>query len=332
MVGPNDARRSILIALGASAVLPRGSFSQQRRIWRVGFLAGRSRSTPAKADVYYDTFAQALRELGYSEKNLVTEWRFADGNYDRFPALAAELVALKVDVLVTHITAGVRALRRATQTIPIVSTSITDPVGNGFASSLARPGGNVTGISNVSVDATSKRIELLTAMVPKVSRLAVLFNPNAGQDATFRRAVQEVVDTRGIKLVAVYAGSPEEIEAAFASMGRERPDALLVVNDGFFLGQARQLAELSLKNRLPAIFPYSQIAVSGGLMSYGQNFIKQYRIAAAYVDRILKGAKAADLPIEQPSELELVVNRKTADALGIAIPRELAVRADKIIE
>jgi putative ABC transport system substrate-binding protein len=299
----------------------------------VGFLAGRARSTPSKPDIYYDAFGQGLRELGYTEgKNLVIEWRFAEGKYDRFPALAAELVALRVDVLVTHITAGVRALHRATKTIPIVSTSITDPVGLGFAASLARPGGNVTGVANVSFDATSKRVELLTTMLPKLSRLAVLLNPAAGIDAAYRETIQQAVQARGITLVPVYARSPEDIETAFSTITRDRADALLVVNDGFFLGQARQLAELSVKHRVPSIFPYSQIAAAGGLMSYGQNFVKQYRKAAVYVDKILKGAKPADLPIEQPTEFELVINRKTAAAFGLSIPAALAVRADKIIE
>ncbi|HYT47185.1 MAG TPA: ABC transporter substrate-binding protein, partial [Burkholderiales bacterium] len=225
-----------------------------------------------------------MRELGYVEgKNLVIEWRFADGNYDRFPALASELAMLKVDVLVTHVTATMRALQRATSTIPIVVTSLTDPVGGGYAASLARPGGNITGLSNVTIDATSKRFELLTAMLPKLSRLAVLLNPGNPSRAVMLQSVKDAAHRTRIKIVPVDARTPQEIERAFAAMAQQRVQALIVANDGFFLGQARTLAALTLKNRLPAMFPYREIVTMGGLMSYGQNYVDTYRQAAMYV-------------------------------------------------
>jgi putative ABC transport system substrate-binding protein len=328
-----NRRRWLLIVLGASAVLPCPSFAQQGRVWRVGFLAARSRSTPSKPDIYYDAFVEAMRELGYVEgKNLVIEWRFADGNYDRFPALASELAALKVDVLVTHVGAGTRALQRATSTIPIVVTSISDPVGGGYAASLARPGGNITGLSNVTIDATSKRFELLTAMLPKLSRVAVLLNPRSPSRDVMLQSVQEVARRTRIKIVPVDASTAQEIDSAFAAMAQQRAQALIIVNDSFFLGQARKLAALTVKNRLPSISPYREIVTTGGLMSYGQNYVDTYRQAAIYVDKILKGAKPGDLPIEQPTRLELIINRNTAKTLGINIPDELILRADKIID
>jgi putative tryptophan/tyrosine transport system substrate-binding protein len=302
-------------------------------VWRVGFLGARSRSTPSNPDVYYDAFVQGMREHGYVEgRNLAIEWRFAAGNYERFPVLAAELVAAKPDVIVTHVMAATRALQRTTSTIPIVSTGINDPVGSGIAVSLARPAGNVTGLANVALDASSKRLELLADMVPNLSRVAVLLNPgNPARNAIFKR-VQEAAERLGIQATPLDARNADEIERGFASIAQQRVQAVVVANDALYLGRARQLADVSLKNRLPTIFPYREIVVAGGLMSFGQDFADTYRRAAIYVDKILKGAKPGDLPVEQPTRLELVLNRTTAKRLGLSIPHDLQVRADKVID
>jgi putative ABC transport system substrate-binding protein len=333
MVDRSGRRRKFLIALGAGALLPCTSFAQQGKVWRVGFLAARSRSTAANPDLYYDAFVQEMRERGYMEgKNLVIEWRFADSDYERLPSLAAELVRLKVHVLVTHGTAATRALHRATSTIPIVSTSVADPVAGGFAASLARPGGNVTGTSAISIDATAKQFELLTTMLPKLARVAVLLNLGNPAGPSELKMVQDAAQRTGIKVVTIDARTPEGIERGFAAMLQARAEAVVVVNDAIFLGQWRKIGELSVRNRLPSMAPYREIAEAGGLMSYGQDFAGNYRHAAAYVDKILKGAKPGDLPFEQPTRFELVINRKTAKALGLSIPAELLLRADKLID
>jgi ABC-type uncharacterized transport system substrate-binding protein len=320
---------------GAIALSSGAAFSAraQERVWRVGFLAARSRSTASHPDIYYDAFTRGMRELGYTEgKNLVIEWRYADGDYTRLPRLAAELAGAKVDVLVTHVTPAVRALRKETKSISIAATSMVDPVGNGFAASLARPGGNVTGLSNIGVDLTPKRLELLKVMLPRMSRIALLLNPANPSSVAFRRDYQNASQQAGIQIVPINAVTPDEVQRGFQNMARERVAAVVITNDGFFLGQSRQIADLAKKSRLPAMSPYREITVDGGLMSYGQDFTEDYRHIAEYVDRIFKGARPADMPIEQPRKLELVINRKTARALGLSVPQDLLARADEVIE
>ena len=329
------ARRKLLVALGLGALAsPLAPFAQQSlAVRRIGFLGSRSRSTVSDPDVYYDAFVQGMRELGYVEgKNLAIEWRMADGRYERLPALAAELVQMKPEVIATHGVTGPKALQQAKSTIPIVTASAGDPVAEGLAASLARPGGNVTGLSLITIDLSPKLLELLRAMVPRLSRVAVLVNPGNTSHPAILKSLQAVAQQVGIKILPVDARTPEEVERGFARMKRERADAVIVAPDGPFVGQRRQFAELATKNRMPSMYAFREHVEAGGLMSYGQNLADHYRRAATFVDKILKGAKPGDLPFEQPTHIHLAINRKTAKALGLAIPQEMLLRADEVIE
>ncbi len=274
-----------------------------------------------------------MRELGYVEgKNLVIEWRFAEGKYERLPALAAELVQLKVDVIVSHTTPGTQALQRATRTIPIVTTSISDPIASGFTTSLARPDKNVTGLSIMTVDLGPKQLELLKAMLPALSRVAVVMDPALSFHATVLKSVRAAAQAMGIQVVPVQAGSPQEIERAFEKMAREGVNAAIVPASSLYLQQRRQIAELEVRHRVPTMQVNRDMVEIGCLMAYGTNIADSYRRAASYVDKIFKGAKPGDLPIEQPTQFELVINLKTAKALGITIPQSILLRADRVIQ
>jgi putative ABC transport system substrate-binding protein len=328
-------RRKLVIALGASALIaPFASFAQQQgKVWRIGFLAARSRSTASNPDAGYDAFMQGMRDLGYVEgKNLVIEWRFGDSKFERLPALAAELVRMKVELIVTHSTSATEVLQRAAGTIPIVTLGVSDPVSSGFAKSLAHPGGNITGISNLSGDISPKYLEMLRSMVPKLSHVAVLMNPENSFHATVLKNVQTAAQKSRIKILPVEARTAPEIEKAFSAMAREKAGAVIVARETLFTQQVRQIADLAMKHRLPSITAVREYAEAGGLMSYGPNNADLYRRAATYVDKILKGAKPGDLPVEQPTTFELFINGKTAKALGLTIPQELLLRADKVIE
>ena len=300
-----NKRRNLVIALGATAVLlPVLSLAQQQgKIWRVGILSVRHVDF-LDSDNYYGPFRQGMRELGYVDgKNLAIEWRSAEGKYERLPDLAADLVRVKVDVIVTNGTSAVRAAQKATTTIPIVFGSAGDPVRAGLIKSLARPGGNITGLTNMSGDLGPKHLEMLHSIVPKLSRVAVLLNPaNAGQ-APNLKAVQTATQKSGVKILPVEARNPQEIESAFSTMTRENASAVLVINDAVFTQQLRQIAELAIKNRLPAIVAQGQFAEVGGLMSYGPSSAAQYQRAAIIVDKILKGAKPGTCPSSSPRNL-----------------------------
>jgi putative ABC transport system substrate-binding protein len=327
-------RRKILIALGAGAlVAPFGSFAQQQnRIWRVGFLAGRHVDF-LDSDYNYGPFRQGMRELRYVEgKNLVIEWRSAEGKNERLPGLATELVNLKVDVIVVAGTPAASAAQKATTTIPIVMGSIADPVGNGFVKSLAQPAGNITGLSNMSGDVSPKQLEMLLDMVPKLSRVALLVNPSNPANIKSLEIVQAAGQKRGVKILRADARTPQEIDDAFSWIRQQNAGALMMWTEPFFLQQKNQIAALAMKHRLPAMGGDRIYSEAGALMSYGPNIADQYRRAATYVDRILKGAKPAELPVEQPTKFDLVINRKTARALGLTIPQTLLLSADKVIE
>ena len=302
-----------------------------QQVARVGFLALR-RPVTLDSDVF-GAFPQGMRELGYIEgKNLAIEWRFADGKSERLPGLAAELVALKVDVIMTAGTQAISAAQKATTTIPIVMGGANDPVGSGFVTSLARPGGNITGPSLLLEDITPKQLELLLAMVPKLSRLAVLVNPANVSSATLLKNVETAARRANIKVLPRETRTPQEIENAFSMMALENAGAVIMASDALFTQQMRKIAELAAKYRLPLIAPFREYVEAGVLMSYGQNFADHFRRAAIYVDKILKGAKPDDLPVEQPTRFELVINLKTAKALGIKPPESILLRADKVIE
>ena len=327
-------RRRLVIAIGAIPfAIPRRLRAQQKvRVRRVGFLGSRSRPTLANPDHYY-ALVEGLRDLGYVEgKNLAIEWRFADGAYERLPELAAELVRLNVDIIVTHGTPGGKAAQQATSTIPIVVAASADPVKSGFAASLSRPGTNLTGLSLISVDVVPKQLELLKTLRPKLTRVAFLMNPTNPVSASMLRSVEAVARTTGTKIVTVKASTPAEIDDAFAIIARERVDALVVSVDSFLITQFRRVAALSSKHRLPSLAEQRDYVASGGLMSYGQNLADFYRRAAVYVDKIFKGAKPGELPIEQPTKIHFAINRTTAKVLGITIPKELILRADEVIE
>lgn len=323
-------RRNLLIALGVTALLaPVASFSQQQpKVWRIGVLASDSSSTRV-----YEGFRQGMRKLGYAEgKNFIIQWRFADGQYERLPSLAAELVGLKVDVIVAGTTVSVQAAHNATSTIPIVMVAVPDPVGEGFVAMLSRPGGNITGLSNIVTELSAKHLELLRAAVPKLSRVAVLLNPHNPSDYLILEQIHGAAYSSGVKVLAVEASTARQIEAGFGAITRARTQALIVAADSYFDVQRDQIAKLAVKNRLPTISSNRETTEAGGLMSYGQDLAEHYRRAATYVDKILKGAKPGNLPVEQPTVLELVINQKTAKALGLTIPQELLLRADKVIE
>ncbi len=274
-----------------------------------------------------------MRELGYAEgKNLVIQWHFADGAYERLPGLAAELVRSKVDVIVAGTTLSVQSARQATTTIPIVMVAVPDPVGEGFAKSLSRPGGNITGLSNIVTEVSAKHLELLRVAVPKLARVAVLINPLNPSDSLILEQISGAAYSTAVKVFAVEASTAKQLEAGFGAATRSRAQALIVAADSYFDVQREQIAELAIKNRLPTIFSNREVTEAGGLMSYGQDLTEHYRRAATYVHKILNGAKPGDLPVEQPTVLELVINRKTAKALGLAVPQELSLRADKVIE
>ncbi|RPI41259.1 MAG: ABC transporter substrate-binding protein [Betaproteobacteria bacterium] len=332
-------RRSVLVALGLGALaLPLGTLAQPPgKVWRVGFLAHR-RVNFVDSDYQYGPFRQGMRELGYVEgKNLAIEWRSAEGSSERLPALAAELVKLNVDVIVAGGTPATRAVQLATKNatplIPIVMSGVADPVGSGFIDNLARPGGNITGVTNINVELGPKQVETLLAMLPKVERVAVLINPTNVSHAAYLRGCQEAGHKLGISaVVPANASTPQEIETAFSMMVREKVEALIVARDGFLNQQVRQVSALAARQRLPTIGGLREYADAGGLISYGPSIADQFRWAAAYVDKILKGAKPGDLPVERPRRFELFISQKAARALGLAIPQSLLMSADKVIE
>ena len=326
-------RRQLVIVIGASALAaPLASFAQKHdQVRRVGFLIAR-RLAPGDTN-YYRAFPEGMRELGYVEgKNLVIEWRYADGKFERLPELAAELVQLKVDVIVTAGTAATSAAQKATTTVPIVMGTTNDAVISGFVKSLALPGGNITGISNLTVDLSAKDLEILLSVEPKLSRVAVLVNPGNSAHAPIVKTVQAAALKPGVKILPLEARTTQEIEDGFSTVAQQNAGAVLVALDAFLVQQGRQIAELAVKYRMPSVFAVREHVEVGGLMSYGPNLSDNYRRAATYVDKIFKGAKPGNLPIEQPTKFELIINLKTAKALGLTIPQSLLLRADEVIQ
>jgi putative ABC transport system substrate-binding protein len=324
-------REFITLLGGAAAAWPIGARAQQAgKVWRIGYVAGVSRSAASGS---YAAFVQGMRELGYVEgKNFVIEWRSVEGRYERFPEIAAELMRLKVDIFVTGVTAALPALQRTTTTIPIVMAYSTDPVGNGLVASLVHPGGNITGLAGSSDDSSPKQLELLTTIVPNVSRIGLLGNPDTETYSSVLNNAQDAARKVGLSLVPIEARNSREIEDAFAAFAKERVPAVMVAVDAVFFGQRWRIAELALANRLATMFALREYAEAGGLMSYGENIADFFRRAASFVDKIFKGANPGDLPVEQPTKFNLVINRKTADALGVTIPPQLYIFADEVIE
>jgi putative ABC transport system substrate-binding protein len=322
-------RRDTVIALLALGAAPLATRAQPpTKAARIGYLGF---SNPEAVGQLTDAFKQGLRELGRIEgKNVLFEFRWALGKAERLPDLAKELVALKPDVIVVATTATALAMQHATSTIPIVMTYLDDPVASGLVKSLARPGGNITGIADLNVDTQLERIELLLTVIPRLSRVALLRNPSNPTSGNLLN-LQTEAQKMGVKLVLMEVRAPVEIEYAFALMSREHTGAVIVHADSFFLQQRRQIAELASRNRIPSIFPSREYLEPGCMMSYGVNLSNQFHQSATYVDKILKGAKPAELSVEQPTKLELIINLKTANSLGLTIPQSLLARADEVI-
>jgi len=326
-------RRQILAAVAASGLAsPLRVLAQLRpeKLPRIGFLFGGSKESVAAR---LDNMRAGLRDLGYEEgKNITMKYRFADGQYQRQHELAAELVKSGVDVLVTSGTPATRAAQRTTSSIPIVMMGVGDPVESGFVASLSRPGGNITGTTNISPEIGAKRLALLIAVVPKLTRVAVLLNGNnPTRNANFNAALI-AAQTAGVQAVRIEVRNKEDFERAFAEMKRQRVNAFMTQTDQFFHQQRAQIIQFAARERLPGIYGDADYAEGGGLMSYGTNVVLLSKRAAVYIDKILKGAKPADLPVEQPTTLELTINRKTADALGIKLSPSILVQATKVIE
>ena len=299
--------------------------------FRVGYLSPGSPSDPARLR-RFETFRQGLRELGYVEgQSVAIESRWAEGAYDRYPALAAELVRAKVDVIVTVGGAATRATKQATRSIPIVMTVVIDPLGGGLVPSLARPGENLTGLS-LMTEGVGKQLEVLKEAVPRLVRVAVLSNPENPGTSPQLREVALAARALSLQLQTLEARGSQEIESAFAVMTKQRAGAVVVLADAVFTNRVGQLAELALKSRLPSIYGLSEYVEAGGLMVYSPNTVELERRAATYVDKILKGAKPGELPIEQPTKFDLIINLKTAKALGLVITPALLLRADQVIE
>jgi putative ABC transport system substrate-binding protein len=325
-----SGRRAFTAALAvAVAASSRASCGQPRgRLARIGFLAAGAASARVQGP-----FLQGLRERGLEEgRDFAVDWRFADGRYERLPEMAAELVRLKVDAIVAVTTLCVQAVHRATATIPIVMVGVPDPIGEGFATSLPHPGGNITGLSNIVTEVSSKHLELLQLAVPRLSLVAVLINPGNPSDALILERILGTAYPRRINVLPIEAGTTGQLEAGFAAIARARARAVIVASDPYFEVQQELIVRLAVENRLPTISSSRAMTEAGGLMSYGQDQALHYRQAATYVEKILKGAQPSSLPIEQPTVLEFVINRKTARALSLAIPSELTLRADSVID
>src|SRR5215510_1730168 len=318
---------AMLFALCASA-----EAQQTGKVARIGYLVAGGPS-PSSNTARIEPFRQGLSELGYVEgKNIFIEWRYAEGKLDRLPALAAELVLLKVDVIVTSGPTVTRAAKEATNTIPIVMAFDNDPVGSGVVASLARPGGNITGLSILAPEISGKQLELLKEIVPRLSRVAVVGTSSTPGNAELLKGIELAAGVLKVKLQYLDVLSLKDVETAFRAAGKGRADAVVVLNSPVFSSQQTQIADLAVKSRLPAIYDRPESVENGGLMSYGVNRSDLYRRAAVYVDKILKGAKPADLPVEQPMKFEFVINLKAAKQIGLTIPPNVLARADKVIK
>ena len=333
-VGADTARRStrrrLLLALGGIALVgPLYSIAQQSgKMPRIAFLDPGLRESGL-----YGPFLAGMKELGYIDgKNVAIQPRFANGDLERLPALAKELADLKPDVILAQSTPGVRAVIATKTTVPIVMVAVGDPVGSGFVASLGRPGGNVTGMSILTSDVSPKLLEMLKTLIPKMSRIAVLVNPANSNSTVSLKNIQSAAQAMGLKISSAEAAGAGDFDNAFAAIARQHPEALIIPGDPLFRLNARKVAALALHHRLPLSCTNVEIVEAGGLLSYGASIADSYRRAATYVDKILKGARPAELPVEQSSKFDLVINGKTAAALGLKIPQSLRITAEKVIE
>jgi len=303
---------------------------QTGNVYRIGFLGN---STAALEANLVGPFREGLRDLGYVEgRNVLIEYRWAEGKYDRFPALIGELLALKVAVIVTAGTPATLAVKKATTSVPLVMTAVGDPVGTGIVPSLSHPGGNITGLTAISTEMDAKRLELLREVVPSVSYIALLWNAGSPLQVLAEKQVQAAAQVLRMRVLSLGVKTEEEIKSALAVMARERPDALLVLADRLLLHHRVLIMEFATRHRLPGVHAYRELVEAGGLMSFGPSYADMHKRAAYFVDRILKGAKPGDLPVERPRTFELVINLKVAKALGLTIPQSVLLRGTEIIQ
>ena len=315
---------AVLLAVGFPA-----QAQQPKTVQRIGYVGAGS---PATAGHHAQAFAQGLRELGYVEgQNIAIEHRWAEGKLESLPGFVADFIRLKVDVIISSATPAIRVAKEQTTTVPIVMAGVTDPVGNGFVASLARPGGNITGLTHVAPDLTGKRLELLKEVVPRLSRVAVLWNPKQPGQAVAYKESQAAAQTLKLTLISMEARNREEIERILSGTVKERAEAIFELPDPVIFLNRELIAQFAAKHRLPAMYSFREYVEAGGLMSYGTSFPSLFHRAATYVDKILKGAKPADLPVEQPTKFELIINLKAAKQIGLTIPPALLARADRVI-
>jgi putative ABC transport system substrate-binding protein len=323
-------REFVLLAVGAAIAVPLTAHAQQKATPVIGYLGTGS---PGPNAPQLAAFRQGLSETGYVEgQNVAIEYRWAEGFFDRLPTLAADLVDRKVDVIAAGSPPAALAAKRETSTIPIVFNTGDDPVATGLVASLARPGGNLTGVGILLTELVPKRLQLLLEMVPQARVIALLVNPNGPEAEPTIRDAETAARAKGVQLLIMKAGTEGEIDAAFATLVQLHADALLVGNDPFFNGRREQLVALAARHAAPVIYFFREFAAAGGLISYGPSLPDIFRQAGIYAGKILKGAKPADLPVQQPTKFELVINMKTAKALGLAVPQSLLARADEVIE
>ena len=322
-------RREFITLVGGAAAWPLTARAQSK-IPRIGFLGN---STAALEANLLDAFREGLRELGYEEgRNIIIEYRWADGKYDHFPVLVAELIAAKVDAIVTAGTPAALAVKKATTTVPLVMVAVGDPIGTGLVPSLARPGGNLTGLSSIAPDLEGKRLQLLREVTPALSYVAMFINSLNPFHVSSMKQARDAAQTMGIKLQLHDIRKSEDLDDAFAAIRKDRPDALLILADRVFLHNRERIGDFANEQRLPNVNAYKELVEVGGLMSYGPSYEDMHKRAAIYVDKILKGAKPADLPIEQPSKFTFIVNIKAAKTLGVTVPSQLLGLADQLIE
>jgi putative ABC transport system substrate-binding protein len=317
----------MMLASAAAPLMLCVGLAQSGNQHRIAYLSAGSHTSEAK-----DFFKEAMHALGYGEEQLSIENRYAEGDNQRLAGLAAELVRASPEIILTGSAAAAVAAKQATSSIPIVMIFTADPVGSGLAASLARPGGNLTGLSTIMEDTAGKELELLKTAAPNATRIVILTNPSNPAHLKELQGVREAGAALGAQIVPVDIRAPGEIDNAFAAIKGAGADALVVLADPLFTAEARAIADFAMKQKLPAIYAFREHVIAGGLMSYGPDLKDSYRRAAVYVDKILKGAKPADLPIEQPTKVELVINLKTAKALGLTVPQSLLARADEVIE
>ena len=326
-------REAVLVSL-AMAIAPgtwtTASAQPAVKVWKIGIIEPFNAAVRANLVA---AFRQGLREHGYEEgRNIVLEPRFAEGKLERLPELAADLVALKVDVIVASSTQAIQASQNATRTIPIIMTTVGDPIGPGFVASLGRPGGNITGLTIQAPELIAKRLQLLKEAVPKVTRVAVIWDPAIIHEVNGYKEAENAAHALGVQLLSMQVARAEDLESAFAAVTRDGADGLLVFENALTSNNGKRIVELALKHRLAGVYGLRELAQAGGLIAYGPSRADNYRRAADFVDKIFKGAKAGDLPVEQPTKFELVINLNTAKALGLTIPQPLLLRADQVIE